>query len=498
MKKARAFPCLFCFLLLFLALPFCRALAEPATPTAKLAPVAFRKQVSQYGITWTFDKPAKTGQFITGDWWVQGPVTIVSISPRPGPVAGDNSAIRINHWNDTSLKKDTLMRNGSMIVLKAGQSQGYDSRSASFRQSDAIRLPLTLAPDHSLISSISNTSLPVDHFSKDLMWEKEKKCQVVMKAAAVLTCLREQPPQDAFRPPYAGTQKPLFRARDIKWDLLPRLKPVGPVPSWQEFERYFQRPWIDHILSWSQQELVPNENQPNYGREYARLVSMASLMVLLDVPQAQKEKLTIGLIQRGIDLYGLAMNGGHWNEGGGHSSGRKWPILFASLLLNKPTLAQLPESAFFHEDTQTYYGKGWFGQTALYWMVQHHGKRERYEEKHPSTWEKWDKTTESYRICCNAAAWTGTALAARYLKAIRLWNHDAHFDYVDRWMREDDPYREARGNYPRPAGEADTFDPFVTAMWRAYRQQGPAQKMAGNPRMWIWQGNTGVWVDNPR
>ena len=28
-----------------------------------------RKEISQYGITWTFDKPVKSGQFITGDWW---------------------------------------------------------------------------------------------------------------------------------------------------------------------------------------------------------------------------------------------------------------------------------------------------------------------------------------------------------------------------------------------------------------------------------------------
>jgi hypothetical protein len=489
------YPCLSSFLLLLLLVPLFPAQAG-TPPAGGQAPVALRREVSQYGITWTFDKPARTGQFITGDWWVVGPVRIVKISPAPGPVASDRSQIKINHWNDTSLKQDTTMRNGSMIVLQAGYNQGYDSRSGTFKKSEAILLPLNLAPNRSLISSISNTTLPVDHFNKDLMWDKEKKSQVVMKAAAVLTCLSQVPPQDAFRPPYAGTEKPLFRARDIKWDLLPRLQPAGEVPSWTEFERYFQRPWIDHLMSWAQQELVPNENGPNYGREHARLVSMASLMLLLDVPQERKEKLTVGLIQRGIDLHGLALVGGYWNEGGGHSSGRKWPILLASILLGKPAIAQLPETAFFQEDTQTYYGKGWFGQTALYWMVQHHGKRERYEEQHPSTWEKWDKTSESYRVCCNAAAWAGTALAARYLKAVKLWNHDAHFDYVDRWMREDDPYQAARGIYPRPAAEANTFDPFVTAMWRAHRAQAPAQEMAGHPRKWVWQGNKGAWVDN--
>ena len=224
-------------------------------------------------------------------------------------------------------------------------------------------------------------------------------------------------------------------------------------------------------------------------------------MVSLDVPREKKEKLTIELIQRGIDLYGLAMVGGYWNEGGGHSSGRKWPILFASIMLNEPSLTQLPASAIFQEDTQTYYGKGWFGQDALYWMVQHHGPRSTYEEKPPEQWEKWDETTESYRICCNAVAWVGTALAAREMKAIRLWNHDAFFDYVDRWMRKDDPYADARGKYGRPNKETTTFDPFVTAMWEAHRKDAPQQAMAGNPTRWIWadgEANGWKWIPNPK
>jgi hypothetical protein len=462
----------------------------------------YRTEVSQYGITWTFDKAAKTGQFITGDWWVQGPVTIVKITPAPGPVPQEKMELKVNRWNDTSLKADTTMRNGSMVVVKVGTRQGYDSRASGFRDTESVKLPLTLDPNLSLISSISNTTLPVDHFAKNIMWEEEKMCENVMKAAAVLTCVKEIPPGGSFRPPYAGIEKPFFQAKNIQWDLLPKLAPAGEVPSWEEFERYLQRPWIDHLMSWSQQQLVPNENGPNYGREHARVISIASLMVSLDVPKEKKEKLTIELIQRGIDLYGLAMVGGYWNEGGGHSSGRKWPIWFASLMLNDPSLKQLPETAFFQEDTQTYYGKGWFGQTSLYWMIQHHGKRDRYEEKPPEQWEQWDRTTESYRICCNAVGWVGTALTARYMKAIKAWGHDAHFDYVDRWMREDDPYANARGKRGRPKAEGTTQDPFVTAMWKAHRKNAPEQEMAGNPRMWIWgegnNGNEGKWVPNPK
>jgi hypothetical protein len=486
----------------FQAAVFCLVMAVACNKPQQAHETApkYRSEVSQYGVTWTFDKPAMTGKFITGDWWVLGPVTVVKVTPAPGPVRDEKLDLKVNHWNDTSLKNDTTMRNGSMIVLKVGLRQGYDSRAAGYSDKASIVFPLQLAPDLSLISSISNKTLPVDNFPKEIMWEEEKKSENVMKAAAVLTCVREIPPVDAFRPPYVGTSKSFFRARDIRWEVLPQLAPAGDVPSWELFERYLQRPWIDHLMSWSQQQLVPNENGPNYGREHARIISIASLMVSLNVPREKKEKLTIGLIQRGIDLYGLALAGGYWNEGGGHSSGRKWPILFASIMLNRPDLAQLPETAIFQEDTQTYYGKGWFGQRALYWMVQHHGPRSTYEEKRPEQWEKWDKTTESYRICCNAVAWVGTALAAREMKAIKRWNHDAFFDYVDRWMRKDDPYTEARGAYGRPKQETTTFDPFVTAMWEAHRGDAPEQPMAGNPTRWVWaedEPHGWKWIANP-
>jgi hypothetical protein len=456
-----------------------------------------RTEITQYGITWKFDKPMRSGQYVTGDWWVQGPVTIIDISPKPGPVANEKMEIQLNRYNDTSLKQDTTLRNGSMVVLRAGTKQSYDSRAALFSTKDVVTLPLVLKTDLSLISSISNKTLPVDNFAKNILWEGETTARTVMKTAAVLTCVKDIPPKEAFRPPYAGTEKPVFCLSQIDWTLLPKLSAAGEVPSWEEFERYFQRPWIDHVMSWSQQELVPNENNPWYGREHSRLVSITSLMVSLDVPMQLKQKLTIELIQRGIDIYGVAMAGGYWNEGGGHSSGRKWPLVFASIMLRDPKLLILPETAFFQEDTQTYYGKGWFGQKVLWQMIQHHGQRLTYEERPPETWDKWDKLSESYRTCCTAVSWVGTALVAREMKAIKTWNHDAYFDYVDRWMREDDPYADARGQ-KRPKMETTTFDPFVTEMWKAHRKSAPEQPIAGNSKKWIWQGKDGVWIPNPK
>src|SRR5688572_12021616 len=45
--------------------------------------------LSQFGITWRFDRDYKTGQFANGDYWVVGPVTILSISPSPVEIDGE-------------------------------------------------------------------------------------------------------------------------------------------------------------------------------------------------------------------------------------------------------------------------------------------------------------------------------------------------------------------------------------------------------------------------
>ena len=45
-------------------------------------PAFAASSLSQYGITWTFDRDRQVGQYVNGDWWVVGPVTIVNITPH--------------------------------------------------------------------------------------------------------------------------------------------------------------------------------------------------------------------------------------------------------------------------------------------------------------------------------------------------------------------------------------------------------------------------------
>ena len=260
----------------------------------------------------------------------------------------------------------------------------------------------------------------------------------------MLTCLAEEPPADAFRPPYAGTDKPIYRAKDLKWDLLlaaskpadarcPRLGGVRALLPAALARRT--------SASWTQQQLNPNENQPNYGREHARLVSIASLMLHLDVPKERKEKLLIGLVQYGIDIAGVGQ-GRRVLERGRRAQQRAQVArpLRQPDARRRPSCATLPETAVFHEDTQTYYGKGWFGQTALWQMVDPPRPAHALRREAPRAVGGVGQDLRGLPpLLQRGRRGSGTALAARLMKAITVWEHDAFFDYCDRWMRPTTP-----------------------------------------------------------
>ena len=448
-------------------------------------------QVSQFGITWTFDRECSVGRFVNGDWWVVGPVTIVSVSPAPGPAPhSEQRKDYINHFGDSQLRDDTTMRNGSMVVTKWGSYQGYDSGTKTYRRSESIEFPYRFATNRSLISSISHGS---SLKNPKLVPFAREVSQSLLKTAAVLTCLSEKPPKDAFRPPYVGTWKPIYRAGNLRREVLPNLPAVDKTPTFEEIERLVERPWLDHVSSWMSGATAANENMPSYGREYARAVSMVGLRLMVKAAPDEKETLLIRFVQLGIDLYGLKKAGAKWHMGGGISSGRKWPVVFASVLLDDKEMQNFPGESAFHEDQQTYYGRSWTGQTALWQMGHHHGIAWPYEEKHPSRYNKQDKRSSGYRVCCNATAWIGEALGALLIGAKQVWNHDAFFDYCDRWMTEP-PTLYKKAGAPT-AFMTKAVDAFVDNMYHAYRDGIPEQPGARNNMKWVWDdGGKGKWV----
>jgi hypothetical protein len=387
--------------------------------------------ISQYGITWTFTKSASVGRFITGDWWVVGPVTVESVSPTPTSIA-----------------------HGSVVNPAAGDKQGYDARMHHFDRSVRATFPLSLNPGESLVSTASVDK--IGDRTKDTV--PGQYCRGPLRTAIVLTCVDKPPPSDAFRPAYVGTWKAMFTASQLNRNRLPALTPAGKVPEIKPYERYLERIWLDHQRGWVSSMMHPLENMPDYGREITNIVSQAGLLVLLEDPDQKRETLLLRYIQKGIDYYGVVQSDDNlWIADGGHNSGRKWPILFAGAMLGNEGMSNV--KATFQEDQQTYYGRGSRGQKVL-WTIGLNNANARHEEVGADTWDTFGDQrgnngtkAEAYRKL-NGPTWVGEALAVRLLGMTENWNHPAFFDYVDRWRDEEKHDND-----------------FVNSMWQRYRQQ---------------------------
>jgi hypothetical protein len=447
--------------------------------------------VTKDGITWTFSTPVPVGQFVNGDYYVVGPVTITSITPQPTTAPP--------------------YKNGSVknLPTKNGKS-GFDSRLADatdkadwFDPTLRSYPPIHLNPGDALVSTIS---LQKTHSVPEIMRKIDMNASPVA-FAAVLTVLATPPPPDAFRPSYCDRHQTIYRAGNLHRELLPSVAPPhrDRTPKFAQYETLFRPPWIDTNYFLFD---VPADYMPSYGQHVAFAVSYAALLLSLDFPPAQKVPLTNYLVQYGIDLYGCVQAGVGWPAFGGHHSGRKLPILLAGILLDdagmKNVSANFPDK--FGEDMQTLYVKdlpptgtyqhAWQGATAIYGG--HYGVHADstplkaglygpYEQLPPKDWPVTDTGSqlgESYRRCCTSVSWVGEALAIHLFHAENFWNHPAFFDYVYRWMTEDDTqaiadikaqthadYSQgwARQKQTRVYLDNLVSDPtFIDDMWAAY------------------------------
>ena len=435
------------------------------TPSGGAAPEGatpgLARSVERFAIRWTFDREVPCGEFVNGDPWVVGPALLVAIDP-PSRKVGQRTL------------------NGSMLDPDPGRGtiQGYDSamygKYATPEDYDpALNVGLDLSTARPLLlrsscSLVSAISVP------------EPNARPQLRSAAILTVLDRPPPPDAFRPAYVGHDKRVrHRAGAIDYQRLGRLAPIPGTPRLAEVEKWFERPWLDHIPDWTGLFIHPTESMPGYGREMADQIGIGSLMLQLDFPEEQKRTLAIRMVQLGIDFYGILATGSlnHWPAGGGHHSGRKWPILMAGILLGDPEMSGVDAlGAAFNEDDQTFYveetspgvynyGQGGYGPQDVglaEWGSQHWKQLRRGQLP---LFDNNDWFEDDYRLCCTANAWWGEILAAHIMQAKELWGHDALFDYQDRYFAENarrkvDDWRLSWSRFP-------------LGMWRAYRNRYP-------------------------
>ncbi len=430
------------FFVLLTVVSLSTVFAQPAPPQRLrivdngYTPPSKTRNISQYGITWTFDKEYEYGQYVNGDYWVVGPVKIVAIDPR------------------TSRQSDGRIVNGSMVNPRAGLAQqGFDStRNYVHDLNVAWEISsskyLEIEPETTLISSISDPP----------------NTRPYLKTAAILTVVSASPPSDGFRPGYSDPEKVVYRSTNLNRYLLKSLPPVAGTPTLKEAERLFERPWLDWIPDWDGGYLHPLENMPDYGREIAKNVGIGGLMLHVDYPIKEKETLLIRYVQLGIDLFSIADNGGHrtWLPNGGHASGRKWPILFAGMMIDNEAMKGIGEKSgqylysnghgpgnpptdyiFFGEDAQTFYvGNSVIGKTLspdprdneVHAYFESDRGFPEWGIRYATEPLRSNKYFRTYYRTVAGVTWDGFTLAARLMDAEIYWNHPPLFDYVERYI----------------------------------------------------------------
>ena len=426
----------------------------------------YEDEVTQYGFTWEFDAQYQVGQFINGDWWVVGPVTIVSITPawtEDTDIPGIASRWRNGTMsNPVPIAPDFLMHGFDTHLWenKGAGGQWYDKDLNIADPLGIHGLPYTAQPGESLVSTKSFKNIQTTNGRQQI------------RKAAILTVVPNGK-NGKFRPGYAGSTKVYHDEDDIDWSLLASLDPdpemggLGDMESWSTLSSYLQKPWIDFAQShgaWAS-VMHPQQNMPEHSDVMARQINAVAVAVHTNFSNEEKEPALINLIQLGIDYYSVASNGGDelWPGSGAQSSGRKWPILFAGLMLDDQNMLALAAdtNVLFGEDGTTFYvawddidedqivdeedgevsgGFGGFCAADIglpEWGTKHafdpSDDRASWVTNVASVCWPFDTTTQNYRLSGTANTWFGAALACRIMGAESDWNHDAFFDYLDRY-----------------------------------------------------------------
>ncbi|MCA9639995.1 MAG: hypothetical protein KC492_04845, partial [Myxococcales bacterium] len=398
-------------------------------------------------IEFQFAQEYVVGRFVNGDYWVHnhgGDVVITAITPTA--VGAPGGAERV--------------MNGTMLNPANSTTQGYDSSARDMGFDANLNVDpaftgqdLVVSPSSSVIKGISTAS---------------SDGRPILADAAVLTVLSATPLKDAFRPPYVGQRSVVATAAELDYSQLGTHARLGGEPDIDSVASRYERVWLEHCTSWVSRDIHPANHMPAYGRDLARSSAEGLVMLQLDYSDAEKQRLLVGLVQYGIDIYGIAAAGGAWDANGGHNLGRKMPLLLAGQVLHHPQMLEYADAAqhfIFQDDQQHFYvsqaevdmshSAAWAPDdraVATPYEVSDIGLPEwgiRHFDKPQADNKNWGAT---YRNV-NGPSQVMQVFAARLMGVESAWNWPALFDYADRY------YQTESGVGP------DWFQ----ALWGAYR-----------------------------
>jgi hypothetical protein len=290
-------------------------------------------------ITFALDRSYTCGRFANGDWFVvpERPgdaVTITGIAPE---AAGGRNGM----WSNPE-------------APDFDSSQPWDDRIESYEPSE-IAFPYAARAGESIVKVVSQD--PPSDYS-------------FIRFAAVLTVLGNGPedPGATFRPPYAGTSKPLLSTEDLELGGLGKLD-AGCCPSRIGADEAVAR--TAHLrLNYSPDPvhgyfIVPGEAVAE-GRTWGGDVYKGDVEVLgwlqLSGDAGVRRRVAVGYVQQGIDTWGAAaVSAGWYRGGGGNGAGALVPWVFAAAVLPgealRTDLAAIDADRFW-ETSSFYRGKG--------------------------------------------------------------------------------------------------------------------------------------------
>ncbi|MBO6935052.1 MAG: hypothetical protein JJ863_08750 [Deltaproteobacteria bacterium] len=375
-------------------------------------------------IVFHFAEEYVVGQFVNGDWWVHnrgGDVVITAIDPAS--VDGD----RVMH--------------GTMLDPANAGSQGYDSAARDMGFEATLNVDPAFSGEDLVVS-------PTSSVIKGVSTESDEG-RPILSDAAVLTVLAATPPRDSFRPPYVGTRAVVATAADLDYSVLGRHPRLGGEPDITDLAGRYRHVWLEHNTAWTSRDIHPANHMPAYGRDLARNSAEGLILLQLDYPDEDKEAVLIGLVQYGIDIYGIAREGGAWNANGGHNLGRKMPLLLAGTVLHHAEMLEYAnaEEHFIFQDDQQHF----FVSMAEVDMT-HSGAWDPDERAEPTPYETSDIGLPEWGIRhhdrpqadnknwgatyrhVNGPSQTMQVFAARLMGVVDAWAWPPVFAYTDRYV----------------------------------------------------------------
>ena len=429
---------------------------------------------SQNGITWTWTENRTTGQFVNGEWWVIGPITLTNINPGATTVSGYDV-------------------NGSMINPSTINTQGLDNRSILSSQKVSSGYSSSLNIAKSLPRSVANNS-SILSVRYDPTYDGTDANKEAFITCAVLTVLATAPPADAFRPSYFGTTKRIFTESQLNYNVLNKKAPTsGAVTPMSQAGGEIGNVLIDLIGEGSPEgaRQLKAVDFPSYGREIAIKLNQAALSLQLNYTDAQKRDLVIEMVQMGIDAYGGVKSNFTWNCDGGHRMGRKIAMFIAAMMLNDADMltqcdalshlgrllpgesnaddpnAKTDTDSFqegqqhFYVDQATIDANSTFSQGDL--GIPEWGFKGWTGVRGNTSYVNNGNWTNGYRRM-NAASNTTVVLVVHLMGGESIWNDDAMFDYIT-----DRAYPQYA---PLHGGGVNFIPNFTWSMWEAYYGDG--------------------------